>query len=106
MIVRPDCSKSEPARILQSLFDDLNDPMGAWVDQNSPVVDDGVTISRDAIFGRNFVILDAVRRENRAGSHGFPISVGWAVLMDDVIAKARTLVDAEQAVDAARDPAD
>ena len=98
--------KARPAKFLQPLVDDLNDFMGPRVYKNRLIVDNRVTIYLDAILGRHVIILDALHRQNGAGSQRFIIAVRLMMLVDDVIAKTRTLINAEQTVDAARHPAD
>ncbi len=98
--------KARPAKLLQPLVDDLNDFMRSRVYEDRLIVDDRVTVRPDAVFGRHVVIDDAVHRQDGAGSHRFAILVRPMMLADDVIAKTRTLINAEQTVDAARHPAD
>ena len=94
-----------PIRFLQALVDDLNDGVGSRIDENRLIVDDRVAISADAVFGRHVVIDDAVRRQDGAGLHRFAVPIGRMMFADDVIVKARTLIDAEQTVDAVGHPA-
>jgi hypothetical protein len=102
----PHFDASEAAAVL---LDDLDNPVGARIDQNRAAVHDRVAIVPDAVFRRHVVIGDAVVRQNRADPDVIAILIGGAALLDDITAKAGTLIDAEHAGDAtdhaANDPA-
>jgi hypothetical protein len=93
-----------------ALLDDLDNPVGARFDQNRAAVHDRVTIIPSAVFRRHVVIGDAVLRQNRANPDILAILIGRAALLDDITAKSRTFVDAENPGDstdhAANDTAD
>jgi hypothetical protein len=88
------------SKAIAVLLDDFDDPAGPRIDQNGTVVHDRVAIVPDAIFRRHIVIGDAFLGQNRADPDVFTILIGRAMLLDRVTAKARTLIDAENAVDA------
>jgi hypothetical protein len=88
------------------LFDDLDNPMGARVDQNRVAVHDRVAIIPGAIFWWHVVIGYAFFRQHCADANVLTILIGRATLLDDIAVKARTLVDAENPVHAANHPAD
>src|SRR5579863_271495 len=104
-LARPN-REPDARQTLRPSLDDLNDLARAGVNEDGPIVDYGVTILLHSIFGRDVIIVPAVGREQRAGSHLVRISVGRSVFARDIVAKARTLIDAEKAVDAADHPAD
>jgi hypothetical protein len=81
------------------LLDHFDNPVGARIDQNGTVVHDRVATIPDAIFLRHIIIGDAFLGQNRADSYVLSILIGRVMPLDDVTAKARTLVDAENAVD-------
>jgi hypothetical protein len=83
------------------LFDDLDNPVGARIDQDRPVVHDGVAIIARAIFRRYFVIGDTFLRQHRADSDLLAILIGRATLLDGITAKAGAFIDAENSGDAA-----
>src|SRR5450432_248028 len=92
------------------LLDDLDNPAAARFDQNRAAVHDRVAIVSDAIFRRHVVIGDAFFRQNRADPDILAVLIGRVTPFDDIIAKAGTLVDAKDTVDAAdhaaNDPTD
>jgi hypothetical protein len=92
------------------LLDDLDDPMGARIDQNRTVVHDRVTIIAGAVFRRHLIIGDAFLRQDRANSDVLAILIGGATLLGDVTVKTGTLIDAQNPGDstdhAANDAAD
>jgi len=75
-----------------SLFEDLDDPVGARFDQNRTAVHDGVAIIPNAIFRRHFIIGDALFRQYRADPDRFIIFVGRPALLDHIAMKAGTLI--------------
>jgi hypothetical protein len=85
------------------LFNDLDDPSAAWLNQNCAAIYDRVAVFPNAIFLRYVVIRDAFFRQDGANPQILPILIGWAPLLDDIAAKTWTLVDAQDAVDAAHD---
>jgi len=82
------------------LFHDFDDAMGSRIDQNRAVVHHRVAIITHAIFRRHVVIGDTGLRQNRADADVLGIAIGGTVLFDDIAVKARTLIDAQNAVDA------
>jgi hypothetical protein len=89
-----------------ALLDDLDNPVAARFDQNRAAVHDRVTIIPSAVFRRHVVIGDAVLRQNRANPDILAILIGRAALLDDITAKARTLIDAENPGDSTDHAAD
>ena len=83
--------------VVSPLFDDLDDPSAARLDQNRAAVDDRVAVIANAIFCRYVVVGDAFFRQNGADPQIFAILIRGAPLFDDVAAKTRTLVDAQDA---------
>ena len=83
------------------LLDDVNDAAGCRIDKHRAIVDDGVAIVRLIILARNLVIGHAVRRQNCTDAHIFAIGIRRATLFDDIRAKARTIIDAQHAGNAA-----
>jgi hypothetical protein len=79
------------------LLDDFDNPMGARLDQHRAAVDDRVTVFPSAIFRRHIIIGNAFLRQNCADPHILAILIGRAALFDHIVAKARTLIDAENA---------
>jgi hypothetical protein len=79
------------------LLDDFDNPVGTRVDQNRATVHDRVAIVPNAIFLRHIIIGYALLRQNRANPDILAILIGRAVLLNDITAKARTLIDAENA---------
>src|SRR5918994_6133050 len=71
-------------------IDDFDDPMGAWIDQHRPVVDDGVAIFGDAIFARHFVIGHAARGQVSANPDFAIITIRVVPLARYISAEART----------------
>ena len=88
------------------LFDDLDNPAAARFDQDCAAVHDRVAIFADAIFLRHVVIGDAFFRQDGADAHILAILIGRAALFDDIAAKTRTFVDAQDAVHTADDTTD
>ena len=88
------------------LFDDLDDPVGAGIDQNRAAVHDRVAIIPGAVFRRHVVIGDALFRQNCANPDVLTILIGRATLLDDITVKAWALVHAKNPVHAAHHPAD
>src|ERR1700722_11855376 len=84
----------------QYLFDNLDNPVRARIDQNRAAVHDGVAIVPGAIFRRHVVIGDAVFRQHRADPDILVILIGRTVLLDDVAAEAGTIVHPQHPVDA------
>src|ERR1700738_2267372 len=82
------------------LIDDLDNPVGARVDQNRPVVHDRVAIIPGAIFRRHCVIGDALLRQYSADPDILAILIGRATLLDHILAKTGALIDAQNAGDA------
>jgi hypothetical protein len=83
------------------LFDDLDNAMGSRIDQDGAAVHDRITVIPNAIFLRYVVIGDALVRQHPANSDVLTILIGGAALLDDIAAKARTLIDAQNPGDAA-----
>src|SRR5436305_3054897 len=77
------------------LLDDFDNPVAARLDQDGTAVHHGVAVIARAIFGRHLVIGYAFFRQHRADADVLAVLVGWAPLLDDVAAKARTLLDAQ-----------
>src|ERR1700738_4716805 len=77
------------------LLDDLDNPVGARIDQNRPVVHDRVAIFPGAIFRRHVVIGDAFLRQNRANSDILAALMGRWLALNNITAKAGTLTGAE-----------
>jgi hypothetical protein len=87
------------------LLDDLDNAVGPRIDQNRTVVHDRVAIIPNAIFRRHIVIGDAFFGQNRADPDVLAILIGRAALLDDIAAKAGTLVHAQNPADATDHPA-
>ena len=82
--------------MLQSfLFDDFDNPAGTRFDQNRTAIYNRVPIFPGAVFWRHVVIGDAFFGQNRANSDVLAILIGRASLLDNITAKAGTLIDAE-----------
>src|SRR4051794_36417631 len=64
-------------------------------DADAPDVPHGVAVIAGAIFGRHLVIGYAFFRQHRADADVLAVLVGWAPLLHDLAAKARTLLDAQ-----------
>jgi hypothetical protein len=94
---RPPFDVSEAAVVL---LDDLDNPAGPRFDQNRAAVYNRVAIIPGAVFRRHVVIGDALFRQNRANADVLAILIGRASLLDNIIAKAGTLIDAENPGDA------
>ncbi len=88
------------------LLDDLDDTAAMRFDQNRAAVYDGISMFSNAVFRRHVVIGHALFRQDRADPDILAVLVRRTVLLDDIAAKARTLVDAENAVHAANHSAD
>jgi hypothetical protein len=88
------------------LLHDFDDAVGSRVDQNRAVVHHRVAIIAHAIFRRHVVIADAGLRQDRADPDVLAISIGGTVLFDDIAVKARTLIDAQNAVNSSDHAAD
>jgi hypothetical protein len=82
------------------LLDDLDNPSAARFDQDGAAVHNRITILPSAVFRRYVVISDAFLRQNRANSDVLAVLIGRPTLLDDVVAKAGTLVDAKNPSDA------
>jgi len=91
---------------LTASVDDFDDAMRSRIDQDGLVVNHRVAIFPHAIFRRDVVIGHAFPGKLGAHGHRPVISIRAAMLMPDVVAKARLLIDAKQAGDAAADGAD
>src|ERR1700742_1228578 len=93
-----------------ALFDDFDHPAGARLNQNCAPVYYGVSIIVNAIFRGHVVVGDALLGQNRAHPHVLAIAIVGTVLFDDIVAKARPLIDAKYPGDAAdytaNDPSD
>ena len=87
------------------LFDDLDNAVGPRIDQDGAAVHNRVTVIPGTIFRRHVVVADALIRQHPANSYVLTILIGRAVLLGSVIAKARTLLDAENPGDATEHPA-
>src|SRR5664279_1900221 len=83
------------------LVDDLNDAARARINQHGMVVDVGVAVAGDVIIGRYVVISDADFGQFRANAEFAVVAIGRMALAHDVFAKARTVLDAENAADRA-----
>jgi hypothetical protein len=82
------------------LLDDLDNPSAARFDQDGAAVHNRITIFPSAVFRRYVVIGDAFLRQNRANSDVLAVLIRRPTLLDDVVAKAGTLVDAKNPGDA------
>src|ERR1700732_4804743 len=82
------------------LFDDVDNPVGARVDQNRTVVHHRVAIIPNAIFRRHVVIGDALLGQYGADPDILAILIGRGMLLDYITAKAGTLIDAQNPGDA------
>jgi len=92
--------------MLQSfLLDDFDNPAGTRFDQNRAAIYNRVPIFPGAVFRRHVVIGDAFFRQNRANSDVLAILIGRASLLDNITAKAGTLIDPQNAGDANAEPA-
>ena len=72
------------------LIDDFNDAMGAWVDQNSPVIHDRIAVGCRAVFPRYFVISDAAIGQFGADTYFALIAVGRMSAFGNVTAETGT----------------
>ena len=99
---------------MTGLIDDLHDAACAWIDQHGVVVHIGVAIAGHVIIGRHVVIGDTLFGQLSADAEFAVVAIGRMPLRRDVSAKARAILDAENASDradgrtdsAANDPAD
>jgi hypothetical protein len=82
------------------LLDDLDNPPAPRFDQVRAAVHNRITIFSGAVFRRYVVISDAFLRQNRANSDVLAVLIGRPTLLDDVVAKAGTLLDAKNPGDA------
>jgi len=87
------------------LFDDLDNAVGPRIDQDGAAVHNRVTVIPGAIFRRHILVVDALIRQHPANPYVLAILIGRTVLLGSVIAKARTLLDAENPGDATEHPA-
>src|ERR1700737_3695892 len=78
---------------LQTLIDDLDNPVGTRIHQNRPVVHDRVAIIPGAIFPRHLVIGDALLRQFGADPDILAILIGRTTLPAHILANAWTLTD-------------
>ena len=92
--------------VVAPLFDDLDDPSAARLDQNRAAIDDRVAVVANTIFLRYVVVGDAFFRQDSADPQIFAVLIRRAPLFDDVSAETRTRVDAQDAVHAADDTTD
>jgi hypothetical protein len=98
--VPADGPHSSSAVLQAFLLDDLDNAAGTRFDQNRAAIHNRVTIVPDAVFRRHVVIGDAVFRQYRANADVLAILIGRTSLLDNIAAKAGTLIDAEHAGDA------
>ena len=85
-----------------NLVDDLDDAPRAELDQHRTVVDDGVAISRRcAVFRRHVIVGHAALRQHDADAKILVVAIGRPPLANHVFAKARAIVDTQDAADRA-----
>src|SRR5947209_12766090 len=77
---------------LGPLLDDLDDPMGSWIDQHGTIVHHGVAILRRAVFARDLVIGHAAGGKLRADPHLALIAIRRMVPLHHVAAETRPRV--------------
>src|SRR4029079_2819408 len=87
------------------LLDDFDDPARARLDQHRSTVHDRIAIITHAVFRRHVVIGDAGFGKHRAYPQVVSVNIGRMALLDDVGAKAGTLVDPENTGHATDDTA-
>jgi hypothetical protein len=80
--------------------------VSAGVDQNRTVVDDRIAIFANTVLRWHLIVGDARFRKYCAHPYITFVAVRGPVFFDDVMTKARTLIDAENACDTADDPSD
>ncbi len=83
------------------LVDDLDDPASCGIDQDRLIVDDRIPIAVQTVLRRHIIILNPVRWQNDARANLVAVAIRGMMLVNDIFVKARTLIDAEQTVDAA-----
>jgi ADP-ribosylglycohydrolase len=84
------------------LFDHFNDAMGSGVNQYSAIVHNSVPIFAGAmIFLRNVIVGNAALGQDSADANIFVIVVRRVVTFGHIAAKTRTLIHAQNTVDAA-----
>jgi len=70
------------------------------------IIDDGVSVSMHAIFRRNLIVLNLIRRQDNAYSHVAVVVIRRAMFSHNVFVKPRPRVDAKYAGDTASHTAD
>jgi len=70
------------------------------------IIDDGVSVSMHAIFRRNLIVLNLIRRQDDAYSHVAVVMIGRTMFSHNIFVKPRPRVDAKYASDTASHTAD
>jgi hypothetical protein len=84
-------------RVFSGLLYYFHDAPCARLNEHRAAVHDGIAIAvRGVVLGRNLIIADAFFRKDRANRDWLTISVRWDAFAHDVLAEARTLVNAKQ----------
>jgi hypothetical protein len=91
---------------IAELLYDLDYAPRTGVDQHWPIIDDRIAIFTNAIFLRDVIVGDTRLRKNSAYPYIAFITIRRPVLFDNIMTKARTLVDAQNTVYAADDTTD
>jgi hypothetical protein len=91
---------------VSDLFDDFDDPVCPRIHQNGPIVHDGVAIFTGTVFLGNVVIGYAGFGQNSSDPQFLIVVIRRMVVLDDVASEARTLIDTQNATDAANHTTD
>ena len=85
----------------RALFHDLDDAACRGLDEDGALVHHGIAVAAHLVLRRHVVVTHAALGQNRADAHRLLVAVGLDVLVFDVGAEARPLVDPEDPPDGA-----
>jgi hypothetical protein len=89
------------------LIDNLNDCVGARINQHRMSIDDGVAVlSGTRIFRRHFIICHACLREHRTNTKLLAILVRRVMTFGNIAVEPGPIIDTQYTVDAAYDATD
>ena len=95
------------SRLFQrSLLDNFDYSVRTGVNQNWPIINDGIAIFANTVLRRDLIVGDACFRENCAYSYIPLVAVRRPVFFDDIVTETRTCIHAKNARHAADDPSD
>jgi hypothetical protein len=93
------------SRLFQrSLLDNFDYSVRTGVNQNWPIINDGIAIFANTVLRRDLIVGDACFRENCAYSYIPLVAVRRPVFFDDIVTEARTFIHTQNTRNTADDP--